>query len=131
MRYRATTREPSRRNRSCIPAGLDGEQPKQPPSSGKPSSTPSGAGTASGVPDGGDGRLHHGEERLALRLREIVVELNHAYELGVGRELNLLEVRSDRLHRSARIVGQLEDVELLHEPPYLVGEHPRLQLLQR
>src|SRR5262245_20573595 len=55
MVSRATTRLPSRRKRSWSPAGLVGEQPKQPPSSGKVSSTSSGTGTVRNAMPRSDG----------------------------------------------------------------------------
>src|SRR5258705_13623072 len=94
MRNRLDTRNPSRRKRSCIPAALDGEQPKQPPSSGKLRSTPSGTGTASRVPQRRDGRAHHLDERETLGLRKLVVELDHLHELRIRGQLDLLEVRA-------------------------------------
>src|SRR5262245_40361523 len=35
------------------------------------------------------------------------------------------------MHRAARIVGQPQDVQVLHEPARVVGQHVRLELLQR
>src|SRR5262245_46243810 len=56
IRQRAVTRSPRRRKRSWSPAGLVGEQPKQPPSSGKVSSTSSGTGTVRNAMPRSDGR---------------------------------------------------------------------------
>src|SRR5262249_38095046 len=130
IRYAATTRVPSRRNRSCSPLSLVGEQPKQPPSSGKLSSTPSGAGTTSRVPQCRYGGGHHRDERMPLGLRQLVVELDHLQQLRIRRQLDLLEVRSNRSDRRCGVVRKLQDLQVLHEASHLVGQKIRLELLE-